>query len=80
MLQALRVAANLKSFLPCLLPEATVAAKWGDTETVRHEVAYITQGDLRVVTAVCSSPPEPPDVLARVAVQRAEVPSGARAP
>jgi len=67
MLQALRVAANLKSFLPYLLPDATVAAKWGDTETVRHEVAYITQGDRRLITAVCSSPPEPPDVLARAA-------------
>lgn len=70
MLEALRVAADLKSFLPHLLPHATVAAKWGDTETVRHEVAYITQGDRRLVTAVCSSPPEPPDVLARVAAGR----------
>jgi beta-lactamase class A len=67
MLQALRVAANLKSFLPHLLPDATVAAKWGETEAVRHEVAHITQGDRRLITAVCSSPPEPPDVLARVA-------------
>ena len=70
MLQALRVAAELKSFLPHLLPNATVAAKWGDTETVRHEVTYITQRDRRLITAVCSSPPEPPDVLARVAAGR----------
>jgi beta-lactamase class A len=70
MLQALRVAADLGSFLPHLLPEATVAAKWGNTETVRHEVAYITQDGRSLVTAVCSSPPEPPDVLARTAAAR----------
>jgi hypothetical protein len=34
MLQALRVSADLSSFLPHLLPDATVAAKWGNTETV----------------------------------------------
>jgi beta-lactamase class A len=70
MLVALRVAAELKSFLPHLLPNASVAAKWGDTERVRHEVAYITQGDRRLVTAVCSSPPEPPELLARAAAGR----------
>jgi beta-lactamase class A len=70
MLQALRVAADLSSFLPHLLPDATVAAKWGNTEKVRHEVAYVTQGDKTLVTAVCSSPPETPDVLARVAAER----------
>jgi beta-lactamase class A len=67
MLQALWVSADSSSFLPHLLPDATVYAKWGNTETVRHEVAYITQGGTRLVTAVCSSPPESPDVLARVA-------------
>ncbi len=70
MLQALRVSADLSSFIPHLLPEATVAAKWGNTETVRHEVAYIEQGERRLVTAACSSPPATPDVLARVAAER----------
>jgi len=67
MLQALRVAADMESFLPHLLPGATVAAKSGELDTARHEVAFITQGDRRLVTAVCSSPPETPDVLARTA-------------
>jgi beta-lactamase class A len=70
MLQALLVAADLSSFLPHLLPDATIAAKWGNTKTVRHEVACITQGDRRLVTAVCSSPPETPDVVARVAADQ----------
>jgi beta-lactamase class A len=70
MLPALLVSADLSSFLPHLLPDATVAAKWGNTEAVRHEVAFITQGNKHLVTAVCSSPPEPPDVLARVAAGR----------
>ena len=70
MLEALRVSADLSSFIPHLLPDATVAAKWGNTEVVRHEVAYITEEDTRLVTAVCSSPPEAPDVLARVAADR----------
>ena len=70
MLQALLVAADLSSFLPHLLPDATIAAKWGNTKTVRHEVAYITHGDRRRVTAVCSSPPQTPDVLARVAAEQ----------
>jgi beta-lactamase class A len=73
MLQALRVSADLSSFIPHFLPNATVAAKWGNTETVRHEVAYVTEGDKRLVTAVCSSPPETPDVLARVAAERARL-------
>ena len=70
MLEALRVAAEMESFLPHFLPEATVAAKSGELDTVRHEVAYITQGDSRLVTAVCSSPPETPDVLARTAAAK----------
>lgn len=70
MLQALLVAADMSSFLPHLLPDATIASKWGNTSTVRHEVACITQGDRRLVTAVCSSPPETPDVLARIAAAR----------
>jgi beta-lactamase class A len=67
MLQALRVAADNESFLPHLLPGATVAAKSGELDSVRHEVAYIERGDRRFVTAVCSSPPVTPDVLARTA-------------
>jgi beta-lactamase class A len=70
MLQAMRVAADMESFLPHLLPEATIAAKSGEVDTVRHEVAYITQGKRRLVTAVCSSPPVTPDVLARTAAAR----------
>lgn len=70
MLEAMRVAADMESFLPHLLPGATVAAKSGELDTVRHEVACITQGDRRLVTAVCSSPPETPDVLAQAAARR----------
>lgn len=70
MLQAMRVAADRESFLPHLLPEATIAAKSGELDTVRHEVAYIELGDRRVVTAVCSSPPVTPDVLAHTAVSK----------
>lgn len=70
MLQAMRVAAEIESFLPHLLPGATIAAKSGELDTVRHEVAYITQGDRRLVTAVCSSPPETPDALAHTAAAR----------
>jgi beta-lactamase class A len=68
--QALEVAADMKSFLPHLLPGATVAAKSGELDTVRHEVAYIERGDRRLVTAVCSSPPVTPDVLARTAASK----------
>jgi beta-lactamase class A len=70
MLEAMRVAADAESFLPHVLPEAMVAAKSGELDTVRHEVAYITPGERRFVTAVCSSPPVTPDVLARTAVAR----------
>jgi beta-lactamase class A len=70
MLRAMRVAADQESFLPHLLPDATVAAKSGELDTVRHEVAYVELGDRRVVTAVCSSPPVTPDVLAQTAVSR----------
>jgi beta-lactamase class A len=70
MLQAMRVAADMLSSLPHLLPEATIAAKSGELDTVRHEVAYITQSERRLVTAVCSSPPVTPDVLARTAAAR----------
>ncbi len=70
MLEALRVAADAESFIPYLLPRATVAAKPGDLETVRHEVAYIENGDRRLVTAVCSMPPARPDELAAVAVRQ----------
>jgi beta-lactamase class A len=70
MLQAMRVAADNESFLPHLLPDATVAAKSGELDTVRHEVAYIELGDRRIVSAVCSSPPVTPDVLAQTAVSK----------
>jgi len=70
MLQALRVAADMESFLPHLLPGATVAAKSGELDSVRHEVAYVELDDRRLVTAVCSSPPVTPDVLARTAASK----------
>jgi beta-lactamase class A len=70
MLLALRVAADGESFLPHLLPGATIAAKSGELDTVRHEVAYIEHDDRRFVTAVCSSPPVTPDVLARTAASK----------
>jgi beta-lactamase class A len=70
MLQAMRVAADSESFLPHVLPDATVAAKSGELDTVRHEVAYIELGDRRIVSAVCSSPPVTPDVLAQTAVSK----------
>ncbi|MFL5950725.1 MAG: serine hydrolase [Gaiellaceae bacterium] len=70
MLVALRVAADADSFLPHVLPHATIAAKSGELESVRHEIAYIVEGDRRLVTAVCSSPPEAPDVLARIAAAK----------
>jgi beta-lactamase class A len=71
LLEALRVAAEAESFLPYLLPGVTVAAKYGNiTDTVYHEVALLEQGDRRLVTAVCSSPPARPDEVAKVAAQR----------
>jgi beta-lactamase class A len=70
MLQAMRVAADNESFLPHLLPDATVAAKSGELDTVRHEVAYVEQAEGRFVTAVCSSPPATPDLLARTAASK----------
>jgi beta-lactamase class A len=70
MLEALGVAADAESFLPHLLPGVNVAAKSGELDTVRHEVAYIEQGRRRLVTAVCSSPPATPDVLARTAASK----------
>jgi beta-lactamase class A len=70
MLAALRVAAELESFLRHLLPGVTVAAKSGELETVRHEVAVLEQGARRLVTAVLSSPPVRPDELAAMAAQR----------
>jgi beta-lactamase class A len=69
LLQALRVAADAESFLPHVLPGATVAAKSGELDSVRHEVAYVEHDDRRLVTAVCSSPPVAPDVLARTAAR-----------
>jgi beta-lactamase class A len=70
MLEALRVAADAESLLRHALPGVVVAAKSGELDTVRHEVAYIEAGGRRLVTAVCSSPPARPDELAAVAAQR----------
>jgi beta-lactamase class A len=70
MLQALRVAADAESFLPHVLPGARVAAKSGELDTVRHEVAYVELGGRRFVTAVCSAPPVTPEELARTAARR----------
>jgi beta-lactamase class A len=70
MLEALRVAADAESFLPQLLAGVIVAAKSGELDTVRHEVALLEGDGRRLVTAVCSSPPARTDELAAVAVQR----------
>jgi beta-lactamase class A len=67
---ALRVAADAESFLPYLLRGVDVGAKSGELDTVRHEVALLEDGTRRLVTAVCSSPPERPNALAGVAAQR----------
>ena len=67
---ALRVAADAESFLPHLLPGVSVGAKSGELDAVRHEVALLEGEQRRLVTAVCSSPPERPDALATVAAQR----------
>jgi beta-lactamase class A len=70
LLEALRVAADAESFLPQLLAEVVVAAKSGELDTVRHEVALLEADGRRLVTAVCSSPPARTDELADVAAQR----------
>jgi beta-lactamase class A len=70
LLAAMRVAADAESYLPLLLPGVTVAAKSGELDTVRHELALLEQEDRRLVTAVCSSPAARPDELAAVAAQR----------
>jgi beta-lactamase class A len=70
LLTAMRVAADAEPFLPHLLPDVTVAAKTGELDTVRHEVALLEQDGRRLVTAVCSEPPVRPDELAAVAAQR----------
>src|SRR4029079_15558204 len=48
MLAALRVAADADSYLPYLLPGVTIAAKRGDLDTVRHEVAYLESNERRL--------------------------------
>jgi beta-lactamase class A len=70
LLAALRVAADAKSSLPHLLPGVEVAAKSGELDTVRHEVALLRGRDRRLVTAVCSTPPARPDELAEIAASR----------
>jgi len=47
-----------------------VAAKSGELDSVRHEVALLRDADRRLVTAVCSAPPARPDELAAVAARR----------
>jgi beta-lactamase class A len=51
---------QLRYHLP---PEISVAAKTGELDSVFHEVALLTDGRRRLVTAVCSSPAERPDVV-----------------
>ena len=70
LLTALRVAANAQSYLPYLLADVTVAAKSGELDTVRHEVAYLSDRERRLVSAVCSMPPLRSDELAAVAADR----------
>lgn len=67
---ALTVAADAESFLPYALPGVAVAAKSGELDSVRHEVALLRDADRRLVTAVCSAPPARPDELAAVAARR----------
>jgi beta-lactamase class A len=67
--EALRVAADAESFLPHVLPDLAVAAKSGELDSVRHEVALLEAEGRRLVTAVCSSPPARPDELGNVAAQ-----------
>jgi beta-lactamase class A len=53
------------SDLPALLgDEVVVASKSGTLASVRHEVSLLTEGERRVVLAVCSSPPALPAELA----------------
>ncbi|MDX6517399.1 MAG: beta-lactamase class [Gaiellaceae bacterium] len=57
------------SDLPALLAEdVEVASKSGDLPSVRHEVSLLSQGERRVVLAVCSSPPALPAEIAARAV------------
>jgi beta-lactamase class A len=68
LLAALRVAAASDSLLPQLLDaDVAVAAKSGELDSVRHELAYLAHVDRKLVTAVCSSPPARSDELARCA-------------
>ena len=45
------------------LPDVRVAAKTGELDSVFHEVALLSDGRRRLVTAVCSSPPARPDAV-----------------
>jgi len=49
---------QLRYHLPA---DVRVGAKTGELDTVFHEVAVLDDGDRRLVTAVCSSPPARPD-------------------
>src|SRR5262249_56086398 len=70
LLEALRVAADAESFLPHLLPGIIVAAKSGELDTVRHEVALLEQDGRRLVTAGGSATRAPPPGAAAAAARR----------
>jgi beta-lactamase class A len=54
---------QLRYHLP---PDVRVGAKTGELEAVFHEVALLDDGERRLVTAVCSSPPARPDDVSAV--------------
>jgi beta-lactamase class A len=54
---------QLRYHLPA---DVRVGAKTGELDTVFHEVAVLDDGDRRLVTAVCSSPPARPDEVSAV--------------
>ena len=66
---ALTVAADAESFLPYALPGVAVAAKSGELDSARHEVALLRDADRRLVTAVCLAPPARLDELVAVAAR-----------
>jgi len=46
--------------------DVRVGAKTGELDAVFHEVALLDDGERRLVTAVCSSPPARPDDVSAV--------------
>lgn len=57
------------SLLPKLLRQAPIAVKTGELDAVYHEVAYVGNPPDGLAIAVCSSPPELPDAVARLAAR-----------